>query len=132
MLLNAEKESNLAPGKSHHRRRSSIYVSSQNQETLHTFSQSILPTDPEKRALALAPPTSSVRLPEIRITLPAETAADGNVPERVIVVHLNDKSAEVGLEPVHDDPLPPYERFESLDLSRLGGLKENVPKAGAW
>lgn len=35
----------------------------------------------------------------------------------------------VGLEPYHDEGLPPYQsprdgKFESLDLDRMGGLKE--------
>ncbi len=72
-----------------------------------------------------SPPTSP--LPEIRITFPDELDNAGKRKSgRVVVVRVGDHT--LGLEPVSNE-LPPYERdescrFESLDLDRIGGLKE--------
>jgi cbb3-type cytochrome oxidase subunit 3 len=84
----------------------------------------------EKRGLienSNSPPPSP--LPEIRITFPDELDNKTGRPQsgRVVVVRMGDHNA-VGLEPVQD-PSPPYEqaaggRFQSLDLERMGGLKE--------
>ncbi|GAM86076.1 hypothetical protein ANO11243_040860 [Dothideomycetidae sp. 11243] len=66
-------------------------------------------------------------VPEIRITLPEEMDHTGNRRSgRVVVVHVGEST--VGYEP-YDEKLPPYqhsesERFQSLDLDRIGGLKE--------
>lgn len=74
-------------------------------------------------------PTSPV--PEIRITFPDEVDDSGKKQSgRVVVVRVGDHS--VGLEPVTDD-LPAYQRdasdrFDSLDLDRIGGLKEKDDK----
>jgi hypothetical protein len=85
----------------------------------------------EKRNLienSSCPPDSPV--PEIRITFPDEEDLSGKKKNgRVVVVRIGD-SGSVGMEPVSQDPLPPYEsneadRFQSLDLERMGGLKEN-------
>jgi hypothetical protein len=78
-----------------------------------------------------SPPSSPV--PEIRITFPDEEDASGKrTSGRVVVVRITDKGG-VGLEPC-DEPLPPYqstgnERFQSLDLERMGGLKEKEEKS---
>lgn len=77
-----------------------------------------------------SPPESPI--PEIRITFPDETDDHGKRQSgRVVVVRVGDHS--VGLEPVkgNAEPLPPYrqsdsERYQSLDLDRMGGLKEGV------
>lgn len=94
----------------------------------------------EKRSLiagATSPPQSPI--PEIRITFPEEED-DGSGKRksgRVVVVRISETGG-VGLEPYVDDDayydedenLPPYQksvgegRFESLDLDRMGGLKE--------
>ena len=72
-------------------------------------------------------PTSPV--PEIRITFPEEEDEGGKRKSgRVVVVRISETGG-VGLEPYNDDHLPPYqksdaERFQSLDLDRMGGLKE--------
>jgi len=72
-----------------------------------------------------SPPPSPV--PEIRITFPEEVDESGKRKSgRVVVVRVGETS--VGLEPVNDN-LPPYQssdsdRFQSLDLERMGGLKE--------
>jgi len=79
-------------------------------------------------------PNSSV--PEIRITFPDEEGASGKRQSgRVVVLRIADSGA-VGMEPLIRDQLPPYqqhdaERFQSLDLDRIGGLKEK-DAAGNW
>jgi flagellar basal body-associated protein FliL len=77
-----------------------------------------------------SPPPSPV--PEIRITFPDEVD-DAGKPQsgRVVVVRVGEHS--VGMEPLHEDDLPPYQReasdrFDSLDLDRIGGLKEKDDK----
>ncbi|KAA8643275.1 hypothetical protein EYZ11_002346 [Aspergillus tanneri] len=90
--------------------------------------ESVLVYD-EKRGLmenSTSPPPSPV--PEIRITFPEEEDESGKRKSgRMVVVRISD-AGNVGLEPCHDD-LPPYqsgdaERFQSLDIERMGGLKE--------
>ncbi|KAF7158010.1 hypothetical protein CNMCM5623_002522 [Aspergillus felis] len=94
----------------------------------NTRTQSILVYD-EKRSLmenSSSPPPSPV--PEIRITFPEEEDESGKRKSgRVVVVRISDAGA-VGLEPCNEE-LPPYqssdaERFQSLDIERMGGLKE--------
>lgn len=83
----------------------------------------------EKQGLMASPPASPV--PEIRITFPDEVDESGKHQSgRVVVVRVGEHS--VGLEPVNED-LPPYQRdspdrFDSLDLDRIGGLKEKDNK----
>lgn len=83
----------------------------------------------EKRSLmdnSSSPPTSPV--PEIRITFPEEEDASGKrTSGRMVIVRISD-AGSVGLEPCHEE-LPPYQttdtgRFQSLDIERMGGLKE--------
>lgn len=83
----------------------------------------------EKRDLlenSSSPPSSPV--PEIRITFPEEEDDGGKRQSgRVVVVRIGEKGG-VGLEPYQED-LPPYQsnesqRFQSLDIERMGGLKE--------
>jgi hypothetical protein len=85
----------------------------------------------EKRNLmenSSSPPPSPV--PEIRITFPEEEDDSGKRKSgRVVVVRISD-AGSVGLEPCREE-LPPYqssdsERFQSLDLERMGGLKEKT------
>ncbi|KAI8943423.1 hypothetical protein NX059_001433 [Plenodomus lindquistii] len=84
----------------------------------------------EKEGLMASTPTSPV--PEIRITFPDEVDDTGKPQSgRVVVVRVGEHS--VGLEPVNEDDLPPYQRdasdrFDSLDLDRIGGLKEKNDK----
>ncbi|EON61575.1 hypothetical protein W97_00790 [Coniosporium apollinis CBS 100218] len=84
----------------------------------------------EKQSLianSSSPPPSPV--PEIRITFPDEIDESGKKQSgRVVVVRVGEQS--VGLEPLPED-LPPYQRtssdrFQSLDLERIGGLKEKL------
>lgn len=85
----------------------------------------------EKQELMRSPSTPSSPVPEIRITFPDEVDESGRHQSgRVVVVRVGDHS--VGLEPVQEN-LPPYQRdasdrFDSLDLDRIGGLKEKDSK----
>lgn len=94
--------------------RESVVVYSEKQELMHGSPNS---------------PTSPV--PEIRITFPDEVDESGKRQSgRVVVVRVGEHS--VGLEPVQED-LPAYQRdasdrFDSLDLDRIGGLKEKDSK----
>jgi len=79
-----------------------------------------------------APPSPTGSVPEIRITFPEEVDAHGKTQSgRVVVVHVGEKS--MGLEPC-SEKLPPYQqsqsdRFQSLDLERIGGLQEKEIEA---
>jgi len=94
--------------------RESIYVYQEKQELMANSS---------------SPPPSPI--PEIRITFPEEVDESGKRQSgRVVVVRVGDHS--VGMEPLQED-LPPYQRdasdrFDSLDLDRIGGLKEKGNK----
>ncbi len=85
----------------------------------------------EKKTLiesSCSPPASPNRIPELRITFPEEEDANGRRHSgRVVVVHVGDTG--VGLEPLSEDAAvarnsPESERFDSIDLERIGGLKE--------
>jgi len=73
-----------------------------------------------------SPPMSPV--PEIRITFPDEQDEAGQrTSGRVVIVRVGETG--IGLEPVNDEQLPAYEketggRFHSIDMERIGGLKE--------
>jgi hypothetical protein len=75
-----------------------------------------------------SPPLSPDNVPEIRITFPDEQDESGRQKSgRVVVVRIGETS--VGLEPLKDEQLPAYEkemdaRFHSIDMERIGGLKE--------
>ena len=75
-----------------------------------------------------SPPLSPESVPEIRITFPDEQDESGRRKSgRVVVVRVGETG--VGLEPLKDEQLPAYEkesgeRFHSLDMERIGGLKE--------
>lgn len=75
------------------------------------------------------PSSPSSPVPEIRITFPEEEDEAGRSKSgRVVVVRISDTGG-LGLEPYSDEHLPAYqqsdaERFQSLDLDRMGGLKE--------
>ncbi|CAF9942016.1 MAG: hypothetical protein ALECFALPRED_009453 [Alectoria fallacina] len=75
------------------------------------------------------PSSPSSPVPEIRITFPEEDDEAGKSKSgRVVVVRISETGG-LGLEPYSNERLPAYqqsdtERFESLDLDRMGGLKE--------
>lgn len=75
-----------------------------------------------------SPPPSPI--PEIRITFPddEDVKSGRRNSGRVVVVRISE-TGSVGMEPCHDEKPPQYgpndaERFQSLDLERMGGLKE--------
>lgn len=85
----------------------------------------------EKRILvenSSSPPSSPDSVPEIRITFPEEEDGSGHRKSgRVVVVRVGETG--VGLEPLAEDSAPSSrtddaERFHSIDLERIGGLKE--------
>ena len=87
----------------------------------------------EKRSLVAnssSPPPSPV--PEIRITFPDnEDVAGKRQSGRVVVLRIGESGA-VGMEPV-EEQLPAYQwsdsgKFHSLDLDRIGGLREKEHK----
>ncbi|TVY83495.1 hypothetical protein LSUE1_G004865 [Lachnellula suecica] len=74
-------------------------------------------------------PLSPDSVPEIRITFPDEQDESGKrTSGRVVVVRVGETG--VGLEPLQEEEqLPAYqkesaERFHSIDMERIGGLKE--------
>lgn len=75
-----------------------------------------------------SPPLSPDNVPEIRITFPDEQDESGRrMSGRVVIVRVGEKG--IGLEPLKDEQLPAYqkestERFHSIDMERIGGLKE--------
>ena len=77
------------------------------------------------------PPNCAV--PEIRITFPDEFGQDGQkLSGRVVVVKITD-TGSIGMEPLNEQ-LPPYQqaasgRFQSLELDRIGGLRETTQSA---
>ncbi|KAF2128720.1 hypothetical protein P153DRAFT_367077 [Dothidotthia symphoricarpi CBS 119687] len=83
-----------------------------------------------EKEILMSPSTPTSPVPEIRITFPDEVDESGKKHQgRVVVVRVGDHS--VGLEPVQ--AAPPYspegdDRFDSLDLDRMGGLKEKDDK----
>lgn len=85
----------------------------------------------EKQKLVEDHSSPDEKLPEIRITFPEEFDDSGKRQSgRVVVVRVGDTT--VGLEPVADEKLPAYgndERFQSLDLERIGGLVEKTQNA---
>lgn len=83
----------------------------------------------EKSSMIDSPTTPTSPVPEIRITFPDEQDESGKRKSgRVVVVRVGEHS--VGLEPLkEDEQLPAYEketgdRFHSIDMERIGGLKE--------
>ena len=75
-----------------------------------------------------SPPHSPDNIPEIHITFPDEHDEYGHKQHgRVVVVRVGENG--VGLEPLHEEQLPAYEKeskhqFYSIDMDQIGGLKE--------
>jgi hypothetical protein len=85
--------------------------------------------DEKRNLIANASSPASGRVPEIRITFPDEEGpSEKKSGGRVVIVKVGD-SGTVGMEPLKQEFLPPYQtndnnRFQSLDLNRIGGMKE--------
>jgi hypothetical protein len=80
----------------------------------------------EKRNSGSRPGTPTSPVPEIRITFPEEESADGKRKSgRVVVVQVGEAGAAF-VRDIEPDNLPPYNKgeFKSVDLSKVGGLKE--------
>jgi len=75
-----------------------------------------------------SPPHSPDNVPQIHITFPDEHDEQGRPKSgRAFVVRVGDTT--VGLEPLHEEQLPAYEKesktqFYALDIDKIGGLKE--------
>lgn len=83
----------------------------------------------EKSSMLDSPTTPTSPVPEIRITFPDEQDESGKrMSGRVVVVRVGETG--LGLEPLREEEqLPAYEkesgeRFHSIDMERIGGLKE--------
>lgn len=89
---------------------------------------SVLVYDEKRNLMENSSSPTCSPLPEIRITFPEEVDESGKRKSgRVVVVRISD-AGSVGLEPCREE-LPPYQatdagRFHSLDIERMGGLKE--------
>ena len=86
-----------------------------------------MPSAEKEMMLEREPQSPGSPVPEIRITFPDEEGVgEKRTSGRVVVVKISDKGS-VGLEPYSDEKLPSYqeeERLQSLDLERMGGLRE--------
>ena len=75
-----------------------------------------------------SPPHSLDNVPQIHITFPDEQDEQGRPRSgRAFVVRVGDTT--VGLEPLHDEQLPAYEKenktqFYAIDIDKIGGLRE--------
>lgn len=85
--------------------------------------------DEKHNLIANASSPANGSVPEIRITFPDEEGSSEKTKGgRVVIVKVGD-SGTMGMEPVKEEFLPPYpntdnDRFQSLDLNRIGGIKE--------
>jgi hypothetical protein len=128
---NALKESELPqysekPSRRGSHQRHLAITSSNRSESIYVYE--------EKRDLMNEPSPPQSPVPEIRITFPEEVDSAGKRQSgKVVVVRVGETS--VGMEPVSEVP-PPYQhdtRFQSLDLDRIGGLKEReLQKETRW
>lgn len=122
----ARQQAGLLPSyhaSSHHRS-----VSMTNIPTLgHNDSVFVYDEKMNLIANSSSPPSSAV--PEIRVTFPDyEGNHSASHSGRVVVVHVTD-TGSIGMSPLAQEQLPAYqrsdaERFQSLDLNRMGGLRE--------
>jgi hypothetical protein len=89
---------------------------------------SIYVYDEKSSMMDNSPPVTPNSVPEIRITFPDEQDESGRRKSgRVVIVRVGETG--VGLEPLRDEQLPAYEkqskeRFHSIDMESIGGLKE--------
>lgn len=122
--LYSDKRMSVSSTHSKHRR-----ITVRPSQSVHIFHEKQNLIDNSSESLS---PSSS--LPEIRITFPEEIDATGKRQSgKVVVVRVGDTG--VGLEPITES-LPAYqsagERFQSLDLERIGGLTEKKQAPLGW
>ena len=119
----SEKRLSTSSTHSHHRRNVSVRPS----QSIHIYHEKREFSDASSSDSRPGSPTNS--LPEIRVTFPEEIDASGKRQSgRVVVVHVGDTG--VGLEPA--EKLPSYQegdRFDSIDLERVGGLEKIIEKS---
>ncbi|KAJ9612265.1 hypothetical protein H2200_003862 [Cladophialophora chaetospira] len=120
----ARQQASLLPTHHHFSHRRSPSISNFD----HGNNQSVFVYDEKMNLIHNSSSPPSATVPEIHITFPEEDGKTGLQKGRVVVVHVTD-SGSVGMEPLNTDCLPPYQkedadRFQSLDLERIGGLRE--------
>jgi len=109
------------------KRDSASSVASSHRRVLTRPSESIYVLQEKQNLIDNSEQPRNSGVPEIRLTFPEEYDADGKrTSGRCVIVRVSESG--VGLEPVQDK-LPAYkqtegERFQSLDLDRVGGLTE--------
>lgn len=107
---------------------SSVHSHSRRRLTITTARNSNIYVYNAEKSPIMSPPGSPGSVPEIRITFPDEQDESGRRKSgRVLVVRVGETG--VGLEPLKDEQLPAYQkdgddRFHSIDMERIGGLKE--------
>jgi len=102
-----------------------------NRSSVFVYDEKSSMMNARDKEMGLTGECSPTDVPEIRITFPDEQDEAGRRKSgRVVVVRVTDTG--VGLEPLRDEKeeqLPAYEkemggRFQSIDMERIGGLKE--------
>ncbi|KAL9052471.1 MAG: hypothetical protein Q9162_005383 [Coniocarpon cinnabarinum] len=110
-----------------HRRLSGISISKDASYASKKHSPpSFVDVEKQEFMSSTSPPPPVEKLPQICITFPEEVDKAGKrLSGRSVLIHVDDKGG-IGMEPMQNEHLPPYEsgRFVSLDLDRIGGLKE--------
>lgn len=126
-IRRARKESSSLPSydaatRTHNRTRLTILT---NRNSSYTYSE-------KQNLIGNSAPISISpdNVPEIRITFPEEEDQEGRrVSGRVVVVKVGESGVGF-VRPLEEEGLPPYqqqqptERFDSVDIDRIGGLKE--------
>ena len=103
----------------------------------NTSGESVFVYDEKMNLIANSSGPSNAPVPQIHITFPDEEDRSGKLQAgRVVVVRITD-SGSVGMEPLHREILPPYQqsdadRFQSLDIERIGGLREKQESPQRW
>lgn len=110
-------KSNTSLNEAHLGNHNTTSVSRTNEKSTFLDDEPYSPTDP---------------VPQIRITFPEEPSSDGKRQSRIVIVKIGEQGS-VGYEP-YQEPLPVYQEkdsasFQSVDLERIGGLKENESKS---
>ena len=109
-----------------------------NFESSTSIQTSVLVYDENQNLISKTSNNVALPVPEIHLTFAEEgSSTDARKGPRVVVVRMGE-TGSVGMEPVAgQDDLPPYRasaepRFESLDLERMGGLREKETSGQRW